>query len=164
MVRLAKGRNFTKSENGGWIVNENNLYPCRGIVINFKGTNFSSSLVYHLFETEVLDYNEETGLAQFRQTLPDTPPTEEIFNAWITQSINSASKAYFDRTYNEAFIASNLNSTYLCNNDFTDKLLKKNFEVKEDIPSYTATEVMNLDLPFLDNIDVKKLCESRVER
>lgn len=158
----ASVRSMIKNDSGGWMVDENKLYPCRGIVVGFKGTNFSSGLLYHLFETEILEYDEETQLAKFRQTLPDEPPTTEMFNAWVTQSVNSASKAYFDRIYNEAFIASSLNSTYLCNNEFTDKLLKRNFETKESIPTYTATEVMNLDLPFLDNIDIEKLMDIRM--
>ena len=55
-----------------------------------------------------MDFDENTGKATFRQTLPDTPPTKDNFNAWVQQSINSASKAYFDKVFNETFIASNL--------------------------------------------------------
>lgn len=158
----ASVNSMKKGENGGWVVDENNLSPCRGIVIDFKETDFSSSLIYHLFETEIIEFNEETGRALIRQNLPETPPNEELFNAWITQSVNSAAKAYFDRVSTETFIASSLNSTYLCDNNFTNNLLKRSFQLKEDIPTYTASQVMNIDLPFLDQIDIQKLMDIRI--
>jgi len=157
----ASVRSMKKREEGGWEVDEKKLYPCRGIVVDFKNTNFNSSLIYHLFEMEIMDFDEQTGKATFRQHLPDSAPDKEHFNAWVTQSINSASKAYFDRVFNETYIASSLNSTYLCDNTFTSDLLTRNFEAKETISTQTASQVMNIDLPFLDKIDVQKLMNIR---
>jgi len=154
-------RSMEKMKSGGWQVIEDKIYPCRSIVVDFKGTNFKTNMVYHLFEMEVLDFNEETGLATFRQTLPDTPPDNDYFNAWVTQSINSASKVYFDKVFKENFISSNLNSTYLCDNQFTSNLITQNFNVKKSIQSETANRLLNYDLPFLENIDVEKLMTIR---
>ncbi|MCT4636582.1 MAG: hypothetical protein N4A72_02645 [Bacteroidales bacterium] len=154
-------RSMEKMESGGWQVIEDKLYPCRSIVVDFKNTNFKSSMIYHLFEMEVMDFNEETGLATFRQTLPDSAPDKNYFNAWVTQSINSASKAYFDRVFKENFISSNLNSTYLCDNEFTGNLITQNYNIKETIQTETANGLLNFDLPFLDNIDVEKLMSIR---
>ena len=81
---------------GGWQVIEDKLYPCRSIVVDFKDTYFKSSMIYHLFETEVISFDETTGKATFRQTLPDTAPDLNYFNAWVTQSVNSTSKHFFD--------------------------------------------------------------------
>jgi hypothetical protein len=150
-----------KMQKGGWQIIEDKLYPCRSIVVDIKDSNFKSSLIYHLTEIEVLEYNEETNIATFRQTLPDTIPEIEHFNAWVTQSINSSSKVYFDKVYKENYIAANLNSTYLCDNDFTSKLITKNFEVKESIETFTANQIVNFDLPFLENIDIEKLMSIR---
>ncbi len=154
-------RSLEKIPTGGWHVVEDKLYPCRGIVVDFKDTGFSSSLIYHLFEMEIVEFDESTGKALFRQTLPDTPPDKDHFDAWVMQSINSASKAYFDRVFQENFIAANLNSTYLCDNSFSSKLISRNFEVKESIQTYTASQFVNVELPFLENIDIEKLMTIR---
>lgn len=145
----------------GWQVVEDKLYPCRSIVVDFKETNFKSSMIFHLFETEVLSMDKKTGKVDFKQTLPDTAPHVDHFNAWVKQSINSTSKHFFDRVFKENFISANLNSTYLCDNDFTSKLISQNYDVKETIQTETANRIINFDLPFLDNIDIDKLMTVR---
>jgi len=145
----------------GWKVAEDKLSPCRSIIVDFKDTNFKSSMIYHLFEMEVLSMDKETGIMDFRQTLPDTVPEINHFNAWVTQSINSTSKHFFDRVFKENFISSTLNSTYLCDNSFTSKLISQNYNVKETIQTDTANRIINFDLPFLDNIDIDKLMTVR---
>ncbi len=154
-------RSLEKTPSGGWQVVEDKLYPCRGIVVDFKDTNFSKSLIYHLFEMQIMEFDEKTGKALFRQTLPDTPPDKDHFNAWVMQSVNSASKAYFDRVFQENFIAANLNSTYLCDNSFSSNLISRNFEVKESIQTFTASQFVNVELPFLEKIDIEKLMTIR---
>lgn len=154
-------RSMEKMKSGGWQIIEKELYPCRSIVVDFKDNNYKSSMIYHLLETEILNYNEETRTVEFRQTLPDTPPEENYFKAWVTQSINSASKAFFDRVFKENFIASNLNSTYLSDNDFTSRLIGKNFGDEQTIQTETANKIINFDLPFLENIDTEKLMNVR---
>lgn len=47
----------------GWKV-ENDLKPCRGIIVDFKDSNYQFGMLYHLFETRVKDFDEETGKAQ----------------------------------------------------------------------------------------------------
>lgn len=151
-------RSMEKLKNGeGWQVVQDKLYPCRSIVVDFKDTFFKSSMIYHLFEMEIINFDEASGKATFRQTLPDTAPDLNYFNAWVTQSINSTSKHFFDRVFTENFIASNLNSTYLCDNDFTSKLVSQHYNTKETIQTETASRILNFDLPFLDNIDIDKL-------
>jgi hypothetical protein len=155
-------RSMEKLKSGdGWQVVEDKLYPCRGIVVDIKKTNLKSSMIYHLFEMEVLSLDEKTGIATFRQTLPDTLPDANHFNAWVTQSINSTSKHFFDGVFKENFISSNLNATYLCDNDFTSKLISQNYNIKETIQTETANRIINFDLPFLDNIDIDKLMTVR---
>lgn len=154
-------RSMEKIKSGGWQVIEGELYPCRSIIVDFKEARFKSSMIYHLFEMEVLNYNEETRLAEFRQTLPDTVPDTNYFNAWVTQSINATSKAVFDRIFKENFIAANLNSTYLCDNSFSSNLITRNFGAEETIQTQTANRIINFDLPFLENIDTEKLMTIR---
>ncbi|HIX96499.1 MAG TPA: hypothetical protein H9975_03285 [Candidatus Alistipes avistercoris] len=143
-----------KVETEGWKINEKELYPCRSIMVGFKGDpNFR--LIYHLFKTQFLKYDQKTGLIEFN--LPKTPPEINSFKAWVTQSINSASKTFYDKVFGENIIAANLNSTYLCDNNFTYNLITRNFGNKQTIQTETATNIINFDLPFLDNINTQKL-------
>lgn len=153
-------KSMEKSEAGGWRVVDGKLYPCRSIAVDFKGDNFISSMIYHLFEIEVDKVNED-GTYTFRFNLPESIPEENYFKAWVTQSINSASKAYFDKIYIENYIASNLKSTYLCDNEFTSKLISQNYNIQDSIQTYTANQIINFELPFIDNIDIDKLMQVR---
>lgn len=153
-------KSMKKSETGGWRVVDGKLIPCRGIAVDFKGGNYTSSMIYHLFEIEV-DKLNENGTCTFRVNLPESIPEENHFKAWVTQSINSASKAYFDKIYIENYIASNLKSTYLCNNEFASKLISQNYNIQDTIQTYTANQIINFELPFIDNIDIDKLMQVR---
>jgi len=144
----------------GWHVTDK-LEPCRGIHVKIKGLKSRNSMIYHLFEVHVDEFNEKTGIMKYHQTLPDTPPVLDNFKAWLTQSINSTSKAVFDKIYLENIIASELNSTYLCDNTFISNLLTREFEAKETIQTHTASELININLPFFDNIKIDKLMEIR---
>lgn len=150
-----------KMNSGGWQIMEGKLYPCRGIAIDFKNSDLYSGVIYHLFQTEVLNVDKETGIVEYRQTLPDTPPENDLFLAWIRQSVNSASRKYFDEVFLENMIAADLNSTYLCNNLFTSNLVSKQFTVNDSIQTYTANKILNIELPFLEEIDIDKLMNVR---
>ncbi len=152
---------LTKMENGGWAIIDGELKPTRAINIRYKDLDIRNGEIFFLFQTEITDFNEETGVAQFRQHLPETPPDIEHFNAWVTQSINQSAKRVFDKIYLENMIASSIESTFLCNNNFTSSLLNQVFEQKENIKTFTANELINLDLPFINNIDPNKLMEIR---
>lgn len=153
-------KSMEKSDTGGWRVVDGKLYPCRSIVVNFKGDDFISSMIYHLFEVEFDKLNEDRTYT-VRFNLPESIPEENYFNAWVMQSINSASKAYFDKIYIENYIASNLRSTYLCDNEFTSKLISQNYSTQDTIQTYTANQIINFELPFIDNIDIDKLMQVR---
>lgn len=150
-----------KMENGGWAIIDRKLKPTRAIHIRYKDLDIRNEEIFFLFQTEVTDFNAETGIAQFRQHLPETPPDIEHFNAWINQSVNQSAKKIFDKIYLENIIASSIDSTFLCNDSFTSSLLNQTFKQKEDIKTFTANELINLDLPFINNIDPIRLMDIR---
>jgi hypothetical protein len=144
----------------GWVINER-LEPCRGIYIEFNGLNSRQGFVYHLFEIEIDKLDKESGLLSYHQKLPDYPPDSEQFKTWVFQSINSASKAVFDKIYLDNIISSEINTTYLCNNAFTANLLISGFDAKQNIQTQTFSDFINLELPFLKRIKIDKLMEIR---
>ncbi|WPU94687.1 hypothetical protein SNE25_04030 [Mucilaginibacter sabulilitoris] len=151
-----------KMPEGGWAVRDGQeLQPCRGITIDFGNIGHHSSMLYFLHEMEILHYDERTKRMQYRQYLPETPPDEAHFNAWVQQSVNSAARAYFDTTFGEIYIASQLKSSYICEDAFTNDLISKDFQKNDSISSYTANQMLNIELPFLDKIDVDKLMQIR---
>ncbi len=149
---------MTKSK-VGWEVNDN-LELSRGLVVEFP-TRGRYSNIYHLFETTLSDFDENSGEATIRHVLPDTPPEQNMFDAWVNQSINQTSGGYFKRILTETILTSSLNATYLSYDNFTSDLISLNFETSESIQSNTATELLNIDLPFLDQIDIQKLMDIR---
>jgi hypothetical protein len=150
-----------KMSSGGWQIMEGTLYPCRGIAVDFKDADLYSGMIFHLVQSEVVEVNKESRTVLFRQTLPDTPPEKEEFDAWVNQSINSASRKLFNEIFQENIIAADLNSTYLCDNLFTSNLISKHFETKDSIQNFTANQIINIEVPFLQNIDIQKLMTIR---
>lgn len=157
----AKVSSLEKMSSGGWQIMDGNLYPCRGIAIEFAKANPSSGMIFHLIASEVVKTDDETREVVFRNWLPDTPPETEEFEAWVTQSINSTARKYFNEVFTENLISANLNATYLCDNLFTNDLISKHFQVHDSVQSFTTNQIINLEIPFLDKIDVDKLMSIR---
>lgn len=152
-----------KNEEKGYMVVNKPLEPCRGIFIDFKGAEFDGSMGYHLFQTEYLPNPDEPGKYTVRQFMPDTPPEKEEFEAWVIQSVNKAAKNYHDQIFAETAISASLDSNYLCQNPFASKLLDQSLKHEdESISSFTANQVLNLELPFLEKIDTQKLMDIRL--
>lgn len=152
-------------DSAGWQVADD-LHLCRGILVEFLGDEAnrhdSFAKLYHLLETEFTSYDEATGQAEFRQTLPATLPDPALFNAWVIQSINTTARHYYDRTLTEVSIASNLGASYLCNSSFKRELLNHNTQpAPASIHTFTAEQLLNVTLPFADRIDITRVMEVR---
>lgn len=154
-------KSLKKNSSGDWQVMDDKLFPSRGIIIDFKDSNHSHTSVYHLFDSEFTQSDESSDELNFIITLPDTPPDNDEFLAWVQQSVNLSSKTYYDRIVQEILIATNLNSTYLCDNTFSSDVISRDIQANETIQTYTANQFINADLPFLDKIDIQKLMDIR---
>lgn len=156
----AKVQSLQKSSNGGWRVLDD-LSPCRSIIVEFEKEAVSKTMIFYLFETEIMSYDEETRIATVRQTLPDSIPDRPYFDAWVNQSLNSTAKSYFDHVFIESALSASLNATYLSDSHLAHELLTKSFGATETIESYTASQLLNFELPFIENIDINKLMTVR---
>lgn len=128
----------------------------RGIAIQFKNDIEKNINIYQLFEQEVVKMNEETRIAHFQMTLPETPPAEEYFQAWVAQSINQTSKAHFDQLTLDFMLSAKFGASYLTTSNFNQSLLGSPYSEK-DIQAYTSDCILNLDLPFLENVSINDL-------
>lgn len=150
-----------KKDDDGYTVEDGELHPCRGITIDFKNDESKLSTMYWLHESEFTPVEGSANEFIMKMSLPEHPPEKEQFDNWVTQSVNSTAKAYFDQVYKETFIASNLNSTYLCSGSFKASLISNTWDTKETVQSYTATQLFNTELPYLNTIDIDKLMQVR---
>jgi hypothetical protein len=145
----------------GWKLLKGPLKPCRGISISFRDMDVLSGYVFHLLEQEVIDFNEETRKVTFRNTLPKYPPNDDQFLAWVNQSMNSSAGNFFKKLYDENIIATKLQSTYLCKDSFSAELISKFMYSQDNIQTTTANNLLNLELSFLENINLERLMQIR---
>lgn len=150
-----------QQRDGHWIIDPTiPLAPCRAIDISFPSDKHKS-YPYMLFEMQVIDSDEKTGLVKFSQTLPETPPSPEYFNNWVTQSINQASRRYFDEVYKEISLASNFGTTYLTHSEFVHQLLQKSTPLSSDLKTDVLNLTMGLNLPLLENVSLEHILDIR---
>lgn len=164
-LKRAEVRPMEKLSSEGWAVIESasreSLQPCRAISVKLNGDDWRRGMVYFLFESQVVSTDEAARTAEIVQYLPTRPPDRGTFDTWVQQSILSVSKNYFDNVFLEARISSDLNCTYLTNNQLTADLIDLVLKPEESIQTYTTNQVINIDLPFLDKIDLDKLMDVR---
>ena len=154
-------RPLSKLSSGGWAITDNELKPCRAISVEMEGDDWNRGMIYFLVESEAITFDKKESTVIYRHILPDTIPAKAEFDRWVDQSTRSLAKNYFDAIYFENLIASDINATYLTNNDFTGKLIDTVLRPKESVQTFTANQILNIDLPFLEKIDVEKLMQVR---
>lgn len=148
-----------KQIDGGWqILDDNDLTP--GLFITFEDLDNHHGSVYHYFYQEFIKTADPNKFKTV-MTLAPYPLDKAVWDAWAFQSTNSAAKAVFDKIYIENLIASSLKTTYLTDNTFTANLLTRNLSAKETVETSSASQFMNLELPFLDKVDIDKLMTIR---
>jgi len=145
---------------GGWeIIDKRDLTP--GLFITFKELDNDHGSIYHYFIPKFIK-TEDPNRIKTSMSLAPYPMDKDVWEVWAFQSINSAAKAVFDKIYIENLFASSLKATYLTDNHFTANLLTKNLSAKETVETSTATQFINLELPFLDRVDIDKLMTIRI--
>ena len=117
-------------------------------------------MCYSLFQNEVLDVDSVARKIEFRATLPDGPPSVEEFEAWVNQSVNQAAAAHFETLLKELALSDVLGASYLSGSDFTHSLVAAN-DAARSVEHHTADCVLNLDLPYFEDIACHRLMEVR---
>lgn len=148
------------------LITEGKLYPCRAINIRFNNHyGPEPGFSYFLFGMEYLS-NEEKDQeihVDVKLQLPDTVPDLQTFDNWVLQSINQSSKRLFDRILLESVITSHFEARYLSISPFVFELLGQTISVEQDIKTNTCNVMMNMELPFLHEVDMETLMKVRLE-
>lgn len=143
------------------LINLNELQPCREILFSFKN-HTGHSYVYNLFQTDFNILNEEEGEFLARMNLPDEPPDRDYFVNWVNQSFYLSCKQLYDEIFEKNLIANRLAASYLSKSRFVFELLSQFFSVQNKIASNTANILLNMELPFLDKVDIPTLMSIRL--
>jgi hypothetical protein len=151
-------RSMEKANKGWRILDKNDFTP--GIFINFEGLERNEGQIYNYFLQE-FEKTEDPNRFLTKMKLADYPMDKNIWDTWVFQSTNRSAIAVVDKIHYENIVATNLNATYLTDNIFTSNLLTQTLSAKETIETSSATQFMNIELPFLDKIDIDKLMTIR---
>ncbi len=135
----------------------------REIFISFKDHLKNEAFGYTLFENrEFRLLDESTGEFEAVMHVPDEPPELDCFNNWISQSFNSSCKEFYNTIVWKNIVANKFEASYLAESPFVFNLLTQIFPSDNQIDINAANTILNMELPFMDQIDVSTLMEIRM--
>lgn len=115
-----------------------------------------------LYETDFNIIDEQKGKFECTMNLPDTPPDLDEFMAWVNQSFYLSCKNLYSDVFRKNLIAAKFGASYLSESQFIFNLLKQFFPSKDKIATNTANILINMELPFLENVDIATIMKVRM--
>lgn len=137
---------------GTGYVTEPDLRVGRGIHVGFEGGDPLTGMIYELFEQRVVDYDEATRIMRLVQTLPDEPPTREVFDHWVFQSVNKTARVVFDQIATEVALAARVGASYLTPHGLAFDLLQRTQPQPEPLRVHTANTLLDLRVEALEGL------------
>ena len=110
----------------------------RIILIRFEGHGFEETYSYTLTAQETVNVKKEDRTAEFRMTLPDRPPDEKTFDAWVHQSIHQAAGGIYQRVLVENIFSARFGAAYFTKSPFLFELLEQIIPVEHTIQTDTT--------------------------
>lgn len=129
------------------------------ILIDFARDPFASGYAYQFVESQIDEYDEESGEALMKFVLAKSI-SEPAFSAWVNQSINQAAKHHFESKYKEVIFSKQCGGMYLSRSDFTSRILKMMIE-RPSTEASLASLAMHMDLPVLSQLPLADLLSIR---
>jgi hypothetical protein len=136
--------------------------PSRYISVRFKNDEMEYVRLYQLWANEVVSFDEATRIAKFAMTMPDEPPDQAYFDAWVHQSINQTAIAVHDEIRTEFELARQLKAAYFTKSPFAFDVLERVTNKNVQMQRPTST-LLNTELPFLADVDATTLMRIREE-
>jgi len=107
--------------------------------------------------------HEEANRFQVGMVLPNTAPSVGRFEAWVNQSINRAAAVTHDRVSSDNILAASLGAKYITHSPFVFELLQKTLSSNISPGEAVVNSLMQMELPFLQNVDPRTLMKVRTE-
>lgn len=135
--------------------------PTRGVSIAFAN---DLPVVHHpfylLFEQEVLEQIDDDHLRIAQRLDWDNPPDQELFDAWVYQSVNRTVINRIRDVSRELTLASELHATYLTESQFEAELCGKSMKEGD---RELAVNFLNANAPYLKIDDPALLAKVKTE-
>lgn len=151
----------TFKKNGKYLTINKSFERDRTLEVLFQNDDTVFQNMYNLLEQKIISYDEKTSTAKFVMSLPNTIPSEESFNNWVNQSINQSAISHFKKISLDINLSTKLKAQYITTSSFVDTILKNQFNLKSDIKSHVSNLMLNFDLNFFEDIDIKDLMAIR---
>jgi hypothetical protein len=135
----------------------------RDIYILFQEHGMMDARGYTLAKEYIKSKNEETRTVESIIFATEEPPDQATFEGWVFQSINQTAEHLYKRIVLENTFAAKFGASYLSNSPFVFRLLEQIVPIEGNIQTNTANALMNVELPFLDEVDVETLMKVRQE-
>ena len=139
---------------------ENSLRRGRHISVQFRGDHNGAMMGYALVQNEAVDVDAIARSIHFRPTLPDEPPPVDEFQAWVDQSVNQAARAHHNALLKELALSELFGASYFTSSEFAHSLLGAN-DPAQSVEHHTADCILNIDLPYLEDIAIHDLMKVR---
>lgn len=155
---------MVKIEDGGWVA-DGALYPCRSILVTFKGHSSGEGMLYRLGNFGSQEVSEQQGgiVVKGVMTYPDAPPTPDRFQVWVDQSVNLAALNIYDELMLHNTLAAQYRAAYLTDLQFSFGLLQRSISADTSIHVDTVNQLLRLDLPYLGNVTADDLMRVRLD-
>jgi hypothetical protein len=153
-----------KKEDSGWSMN-GSFEVSRGIHIHFGEPDEmdETGSGYFLSKEKILSVDQEKRTMKSFQWLPSDPPDQETFDKWVFQSVNQSAGRLYRKLLDENLLAAQFGASYTTQSQFVYDLLEQALPADSNIQTHTANTFLNLELPFLDKVDMTTLMKIRVE-
>jgi hypothetical protein len=153
----------TLKREGSALTNNGSFDIGRIINIRFKNHRLEDTRGYVLAQQQVLSVDEKNRQVKSFVNLPDTPPDEDKFRRWVFQSINQTAGHLYRRVLLENSFAVRFNASYLTRSPFLFSLLELIVPTETSIQTNTINTILNMKLPFLEEVDTETLMKVRTE-
>ena len=151
-------RSLRRTDRG--LVVESLLRRGRHISVQFRGDHDGAMMAYALVQNEEVDVDAVARSIRFRATLPDEPPPVDEFQAWVDQSVNQAARAHHCSLLKELALSEVLGASYFTGSEFAHSLLGAH-DPAQSVEHHTAACILNLDLPYFEDIAIRDLMKVR---
>jgi len=139
--------------------------PTRGIYVRFSDDiPVVNNPFYLLMETEIIEKIDESHLRMAQKLDWDTHPDQELYNAWVNQSVNRTIINRINDVSLEIAHATHLKAVYVTESHFEAELCGMSFDSpRPHSDRITAVNFLNANAPYLRIDDPSVLAKLRVD-
>lgn len=138
------------------------LFPCREIIFRFKN-HTEHGYGYNLFNSEFEPMDGEKVEFKINNNKQEQEPPDNIsFSSWVDQSFHLSCITLHDEVMWRNYVASQFRASYLTESSFVFNLLNQIYPSDRSIEINTANTLLNIELPFLEDIDESTLMSIRL--